>query len=271
MKALLLLGVLVCWNLAAADGPGVAVSPTAKEIVEKAQSVYAALSSYSSTGQTVSALAGTEQKTTFTIRLQRPGLYRIDWKSGFSSGSVWSDGTGDFLQMTGPAQKMQNREMALASATGVSGMAAATIPGTFFKENWGGALNPLLPLERKPDEKVGTVDCFVVSSEIKPPAGGTMTTTLWIGQQDSLIHQCGIVSQNLRPPQVTLTDEMVEQGLKMQGKPVTPEAIAAFRTQMAEAMKKAAGMTEAGPITFVQNQDNIAINKVYTAADFGHP
>jgi hypothetical protein len=272
MKALFILAAIsILAGVGASADPVSASSPTAKEIVEKSQAAYAALSSYSSAGQTVSTLGAMTQATTFTIRLQRPSLYRIDWKSGFSSGSVWSAGTGDFLQLIGLPQKMQSREMALGGATGVSGMASATIPGTFFKQNWGNALNPGLPLERKPDEKVGAFDCFVVSSQIAPKSGGTMTTTLWIGQQDGLIHQSRTETEGLHQPEVKLTDEQVGEALKMQNKPVTPETIAAMRVTMAEGMKSARKMMEGKSIMFTQVQTDISINKSFVAADFGHP
>ena len=80
----------------------------------------------------MSQTGGFSLTTKFKIRLQRPSLYRIDWQ-GSSVGVTWSDGTGDFLQYSGlPTQKSRNRQMALAGATGISGGAAASIPGTFF-------------------------------------------------------------------------------------------------------------------------------------------
>ena len=83
------------------------------------------------------------------------------------------------------AQKQATQELALAAATGISGGAAATIPGTFFKLNWGNQLGGLVSSkEQKADEKVGDVDCYVFTTELK----GT-TNSIWIGKQDFLIHQ----------------------------------------------------------------------------------
>jgi hypothetical protein len=261
MKALLLLSVLSMAS-ALADP----ASPVA-DILKKSQDTYAALSSYSCTGQTDSVMSSIKQTTTFSMRLQRPGFYRVDWKSSFSSGSVWSDGTGDFLDITGAPQKMSSREMALGGATGVSGMAAATIPGTFFNQAWGGVLHPSPSAQRLPDEKIGANDCFVITSHITPPSNGTITTTLWIGQQDNLIHQTRVVMEGMHPPK--LTDDQIAQALKMQNKPVTPQNIADTKAMMASAEKAAA--TQKGSIAFTQTFDDIVINKPFVAADFTHP
>ena len=244
---------------------------TAKQIVEKSQAAYDALSSYSSTGQTTSIMSGMNQTTTFSIRLQKPNLYRIDWKSGLSSGAVWSDGTGDFINLTGKPQRLESREMALASATGVSGMATATIPGTFFKLNWGGVLNSGLNWQRKPDEKIETWNCFVVSNQVTPSSGGSISSTLWIGQQDGLIYQSQTVMQGLQQPHMDLTDEQVGQALKLQGKEVTPQAIAEMRTQLMNSIKNVQKMVDAKPVSFMQEQDDIATNKTCTASDFAKP
>jgi hypothetical protein len=89
-------------------------------------------------------------------------------------------------------QKLASQETALGAATGVSGGAAATIPGTFFGMNWGNQLGgSQLGTERQPDEKVGDVDCYVFRSESKG-----QTKTLYIGQQDFLIHQVRTVTSD---------------------------------------------------------------------------
>ena len=80
--------------------------------------------------------------------------------------------------------------MALAGATGISGGAADTIPGIFFKLNWGNQFGDSVWSEKQQaDEKVGDVDCYVFTSDSKGP-----TKTLWIGKQDFLIHQVRTVT-----------------------------------------------------------------------------
>src|SRR5476651_2259292 len=167
------------------------------EIFKKAQDTYAALTSYSDEGKTVATLNGTTITTTFKIRLARPNLYQIEWEqeqtseSSFSTTktktqAVWSAGDGDFLEMLGRgAQKLKDKETALSGATGISGNAAASIPGTFFKMNWGNQLGrPVAGEKPQADEKMGAVDCYVFTDELKKG----ITRTLWIGKQDFLIH-----------------------------------------------------------------------------------
>jgi len=164
---------------------------TAPEIVAKSEAAYAALTSYRDEGKTQAMIGETAvPPSTFTIALARPGLYRISWDQdmGFfhQTGSAWSAGDGDYLKMGGGASaKNADREGALGGATGISGGAAASVPGTFFKMNWGNQLGrPMMSAERKSDEKIGDVDCYVLSQTI---AG--RTKILWIGKSDFLIHQ----------------------------------------------------------------------------------
>jgi hypothetical protein len=165
------------------------------EIFKKAQEKYASLNSYSDEGKTVAILNGTTITTTFTIRLARPNFYRIEWEQNTESAdgsaktkrsTVWSAGEGDFLDMAGRgAEKQASQETALAGATGISASASATIPGTFFKMNWGNQLGNWAADQKEPtEEKVGDVNCYVFTRDLNGIAN-----TLWIGKQDFLIHQ----------------------------------------------------------------------------------
>jgi hypothetical protein len=98
---------------------------------------------------------------------------------------MWSEGNGDFLETFGKARKEASKDSALSSATGISGGAAATIPGTFFKMNWGNQLGgSAVGKKRLADEKVGKEDCYVFTSELKG-----RVNTIWIGKEDYLIRQ----------------------------------------------------------------------------------
>jgi outer membrane lipoprotein-sorting protein len=169
----------------------------ANEILKNAQEKYASLTSYSDTGRTVSEINGTRLTTTFKVKLARPGFYLIEWEqpvhaSYTNSGAVWSAGDGDFMRMGSNLQKRASREEALGSATGVSGSAAATIPGTFFRMNWGNQLDASVSQSTKQlDEKVGDVDCYVFTSQSKG-----RTSTLYIGKKDFLIHQVKTVTSD---------------------------------------------------------------------------
>ncbi len=178
---------------------GVGGELTPDEIFQKAREKYASLTSYSDEGKTVASLNGTTITTTFKIKLARPGFYLVEWAQTSGSffvttktgaGAVWSAGAGDFLDMGMGKQKQTNQEMALASATGISGGAAATIPGTFFKLNWGDQLGlPVADEKQQPGEKIGDVDCYVFTSELN-----ARTRTLWIGRTDFLIQQVKTVT-----------------------------------------------------------------------------
>jgi hypothetical protein len=168
---------------------------TQPQIFQKARDKYASLTSYSDQGKTIATVNGLTITTTFSIKLARPSLYRISWVQTNDSPyattttkpqSVWSAGDGDFLEMLGQGPKKQkNREFALSSATGISGGAAANIPGTFFKMSWGNQLGAFVSMaKQRADEKVGDVDCYVFFSE-----SPGRSKTLWIGKQDFLIHQ----------------------------------------------------------------------------------
>jgi RNA polymerase sigma factor (sigma-70 family) len=257
----------------------------AQKIIRDSQDAYAALSSYSDDGKVVEQLGGQTLTTTFKIRLQRPNLYRIEWSQAVTpsftnGGVVWSAGDGDFMLMNRNGrpiinpEKHKDMQTALASATGVSGQASATIPGTFFKQNWGNALNPAsLTLQKQSDERVDGVDCYVVSSRMGPKAGQAMagqntTTTVWIGKLDHLIHQTQTLMEaaSIRLPQFSDTD--LRNMLQQQSKAVTPEAIAALRKQLEATTKQAQTMIKSGKLVFTQTHENTVLNQKFSPADF---
>lgn len=175
--------------LFAADGPA---DLSVADIVKQAQAKYASLTSYSDEGKSVAMLgARIASSYTFTVKLARTNLYQVGWwqegEMFIPKGMVWSAGNGDFLWMgkNFKPQKYTEKELALAGATGISGGAAASVPGTFFKMNWGNQLTAVTSQAvRKADEKIGDVDCYVLSHDL-----GGRTNILWIGKQDLLIHQ----------------------------------------------------------------------------------
>ena len=267
-----------------------------QEIVAKSHDAYAALSSYSDSGTVVSQIAGQNVTTTFNTRLQRPNLYRIDWAQTAgtftSKGVVWSDGSGDNLLITAPdflmaaagqkkndkPQKMPNMKTALALATPLSGSVASTIPGTFFKQNLGDFAEPAAsgryPLKIENDAKVGDVDCYVVSSEMidlskVPNIGkpGKVSTMFWIGKRDFLIHQTRTRYVEKADSSGQAIDEAIKKSLKMQNKPVTPEAVAAMRPQMKAIMEQLKSGFESG-IVFTQTHENIVVNQKFSPSDF---
>jgi len=148
-----------------------ASDPTAVEIIQKVQAKYAGLDSYSSEGEIVTDIdisgvnfdtipGMTDDRTKklreskefqdalkkrqtlkhiFSIKLARPDYY-IEWDQKVHEkysniGAVWSDGKEHFLLLNARRKTSpKDRRMALASATGVSGGAANTIPSLFFAQ-----------------------------------------------------------------------------------------------------------------------------------------
>jgi outer membrane lipoprotein-sorting protein len=221
-----------------------------EEILQRSQGAYAALTSYSDDGKSISVLNGTTNTHTFFIKLGRPDFYRVEWEQSTESAFykstgekevIWSEGKGDFLEMLGKARKESSKESAFGSAAGISGRASATIPGTFFSLN---SVNELggstASAKQNADAKAGEVDCYVFTSESKG-----RTKTVWIGKQDFLIHQVRIVT--------------------------SAEAMKAI---MAEAAKRhpeiAARMpkTEYTDSTSTETHENIVLNQKFSPTDF---
>ena len=95
------------------DGSSVAqgAPPSPTELLRQTQDTYDSLRSYSSAGEVTSTFspAGLEPQQfthSFTMRLARPALYRIEWEQRSANflmkGAAWSTGEGHFV--IGPGQ-----------------------------------------------------------------------------------------------------------------------------------------------------------------------
>jgi outer membrane lipoprotein-sorting protein len=220
------------------------------DIIKRAQAKYASLTNYSDEGRSIATVDGATITTVFTTRLARTNLYRIEWQQNSESSfstiktkaqAVWSAGEGDFLELGNGAIRQASQAMALAGATGISGGAAATIPGIFFKLNWGNQFgDSVLSEKQQADEKVGDVDCYVFTNGSKGP-----TRTLWIGRQDFLIHQVRTVT-----------------------------SAEAMKTALAEAAKRNPEMSallhrfEPQDRTSTETHGNIVVNQQFSNGDF---
>ena len=228
---------------------GTGTDLAAGEILKQAQEKYASLTSYSDEGKTVATINGRTFTTTFSIKLARPGFYLIQWEqpvnaSYTNKGAVWSAGEGGFLRMGSRDRKEAKQETALASATGISGGAAASIPGTFFSMNWSNQLgSSASSAKRQANDKVGDVVCYVFTSDLKG-----QTRTHWIGKEDLLIHQVRTVT-----------------------------SAAAMEAAQAEAAKRnpeiAARLLKSKPqgITSTETHENIVVNQKLADKDFVPP
>ena len=173
----------------AGDNPAELSMP---DILSRAAKKYASLNSYQDEGSTTATLGKiTAVNYTFNIKLARTNLYQVVWWQGDENftpkGAVWSADDGDYLWMGKgfTPRKDSGMELALAGATGISGGAASSIPGTFFNLKWGNQLGLVnAGGKRMADEKIGDVDCYVLSH-----GSDGRTNILWIGKSDFLIHQ----------------------------------------------------------------------------------
>lgn len=138
-------------------------------------------------------------------------------------------------------ERYPNMGDALAGAMGISGRASGSVPGTFFKLNWGNQLGAAMnSAQRKADEKIGDVDCYVLTQNL----GGGRIKTIWIGRQDFLIHQ-------------------VENDTSAKAAKAALEAAAKKYPQT-----RAAISGVLGDIKSVETHKNITINQNFAPSDF---
>jgi outer membrane lipoprotein-sorting protein len=209
---------------------------TPREIFEKVQTKYNSIQTYKSQGIITSDVDvnGMKMKieTSFSIVLKKPNQYLITWDQKnmpmpgmVQSGAVWSDGTQPYLYMgvLNAYSKMDSDKLALASATGISGGAAYTIPSLFFaafKEQQSPFSRLRNPSIEK-TEKIGNEDCYVISGS----SSISKEETFWISKSRFLIIK---YSRSLEPSEggtvvPKMTDEQLEESLKATGQKVTEE------------------------------------------------
>jgi outer membrane lipoprotein-sorting protein len=268
---------------------------TPDEIIQKVQEKYKSLSSYSAAGKTVSVidLSGVDASGlpgasdsiikdskeykeamgkpqtlthTFTIKLGRPDFYRIEWEQSIyatfsNKGAVWSAGEGDFL-LIGEKNysKLNSRELALASATGISGGAAHTTPSIFF-DTQNNLLKRATNFSPLNDEKIENDDCYVVTGNM---AGQKII--FWISKENFLIRQRQNVFGN--PSTLPeLSDDAIKDSLKQLNKEATPAAIA----EMRKTMQLAKAVTSQMKGTMTETHQNISINQPIAKEEFKYP
>jgi len=265
---------------------------TPQEIARQAQDAYAALTSYSDSGTTVTEIAGKNIKTTFNIRLARPNLYRIDSTMPIGAkGAAWSDGNGDYFETATGKEKMKDMQTALGYMAAL-GNSAIAVPKIFFKLT---LVDPMsfivtgkVETKREKDGQVGDVDCYVITSVMDTakmraegtlPDGvgkmGTTTSLFWIGKRDHFIYQIqssvdlssvDLASTTLPSP-ARLSDADIKKLLEKENKSVTAEAIAAMRARL-EALSKQMQSMMKGKVIVTETHERIVVNKKFSPTDF---
>jgi hypothetical protein len=167
---------------------------------------------------------------TFSIRLAKPDFYRIEWSQRISDsysqkGATWSSGDGDFLLLADKKRRIEGgMDMALASATGVSGGVASTLPPIFFQRPTN-ELQSLGNLALLPEEKIGDDVCYVVSGGLNG-----QKVILWITKDYWLKQKKMILGASMKMPE--MSDEDIKKALSAIGQAATPEAVATMRETM---------------------------------------
>ncbi len=168
------------------------------QIFTKVLETYQALETYQGEGRVESEIdigrGNMKLKTSFSLQLQKPNLYKIIWKQDISSefqqsGAVWNRSSQPFLYMKSlnAYSKLDNDLAALSTATGISGGVAFTIPSVFFpflqkqQSPFAHLLDPTL----EKIESVAGEDCFVISGSSKL----SQQETYWISTKRYLIRQ----------------------------------------------------------------------------------
>ncbi len=255
------------------DGSSVAqgAPPSPTELLRQTQDTYDSLRSYSSAGEVTSTFspAGLEPQQfthSFTMRLARPALYRIEWEQRSANflmkGAAWSTGEGHFV--IGPGQARPDRvkdvSTALSMATGISGGAANTIPGTFFGLGHG-PLKALSDAVLGHEEAIEGDPCYLVSGRV-----AKIGTTLWISKTSKLLRQ---IRHDFEGPMEMpkIKDDDLRKSLESMNREATDEAVATMKAQMESARK----MMSQGMHGFsIEVHRDITVNPPLTPADFAH-
>ena len=263
-----------------------ASDPTAVEIIQKVQAQYAGFDSYSSEGEIVTDMdmsgvdvdtipGMTDDRTkklreskefqdtlkkrqtfkhTFSIKLARPDYY-IEWdqkvhEKHSNTGAVWSKGKEHFIFNAKRKTSPKDRLMALASATGVSGGAANTIPSLFFAQP-ANVLHQLNNVRQEGEEAIDGDQCYIIAGKM-----ANMTMKYWISKDTLLIRQRQqILGGKLEIPE--LSDEDIKKALESAGGQATDEAIRKFKDRIRLSQIMASKMK--GTITEIHR--NIVINQ----------
>lgn len=242
---------------------------TPAAIFENVIEAYKVMDTYQAQGEIISNIITTDTnldtKTSFSIALKKPNAYLVTWSqdnaympSGAQVGAVWNDGTQPYLYMGANNQysKIDNDEAALASATGISGGAALTIPSLFFLQ----VMDMKNPFSRfnNPQiegmENIGGDECYVISGS----SSVSKKETFWISKTNYLIkkysHSLELSEEGSPFPE--MTDEQIEEALATMGTDVTPESVANMR----EMMENAAKMMETSNLTGDITETHVTIS-----------
>jgi len=226
----------------------------ALNVIHDSQAAYAALSSYSDTGEGVQEIMGTTITTRFGV--WRPNLYRVEWEEEIhtqmgmtlkNKKAIWSAGDGNFRLDRTSAEKVESPEAACGGANSATG----SIPGDFFATKSHNSLGILAecpdPVQGN-DETIEGVECNTVTGKHQVSGGMTSKMTLWTGKNDHLIHESKVVIENLAAMDI-------------------PESAS---PSAKEALQRAFESSKGKPTIFTVKRENISLNKPFEKSVFVH-
>ena len=250
MKAMKAKTIVVCFVVTLIGTACFADDTEPSVIFKKVIAAYESMETYSSEGTIISDIDSDAGKmkteTSFSMKLKKPNLYLVEWDQKNSmmpamsqAGAVWKEGTQPYLYMgvTKAYSKINGDEMALGSATGISGGAAFTIPSLFLSVFKGqpGMFSRLVAPQLAGNEQVDGEECYVVSGS----SPHSKKETFWISKKNYLIRK---YARSLEAPEGGLkvpkmTDQQLEETARAIGQ--DKEAIRRIMKQAEDTTKTA--------------------------------
>ena len=254
--------------------------PAAEAILSKVFEKYASLSTYSDSGKSFTGFS----TNTFSIKLGRPDLYRMEWdavgRGTGISGAAWSAGDGHFQYFTGHSWKddpqryhrIKDLGNALEGSGNISGGAALTIPPIFYGKNVSdgfGLLGLCSNFLKQDDAKIGDIDCYVLKGHLK--AWRDIPISIWIGKDDLLIRQ--IQRTTLDPNPIDAPPKNSPEFKKLLAefaKATTPKEKAAIQQKVQMAGARFTAKTRK-PTIHTEIHENIIVNQGNKNDDYVYP
>jgi len=238
-------------------------------ILKKTVQNYHTMTSYKAEGESIVSVDRQTKrgdfKTSFTILLSKPNLYKITWpqnrKFWDQESAVWNAGDKPYLYMgmLRSYSEMTNDEMALAGATGISGGGANTIPSLFFKR-WN-YLENLTDLSFINYETINNENCYL----IKGKSHNGEEILVWISVRRNLFIKIKQLFDGIEQFQ-EMSDNDIKKYLELKGRQTSKENIENMKYMM-KLVHELARDTKGSTVEF---HKDIVIDQEYDKKDFDY-